>query len=60
MRILMIFVIIRYKNLGILFQLANRRYEHASTVFASNKGFEQWGEIRGDEVMAASLLDGSS
>ena len=33
------------------------RYEHASTVVTSNKGFEQWGEILHDEVMAAALLD---
>ncbi|WP_420463122.1 ATP-binding protein [Candidatus Palauibacter sp.] len=33
------------------------RYEHASTVLTSNKGFEEWGRILGDEVMAAALLD---
>ena len=31
--------------------------EPASTVVTSNKGFEQWGEILHDEVMAAALLD---
>src|SRR6186997_1802681 len=31
--------------------------EHASTVLTSNKGFEEWGEIFGDEVMAAALID---
>ena len=35
------------------FQLINRRYERASTVLTSNKGFEEWGRILGDEVMAA-------
>src|SRR5690606_34959784 len=39
------------------FQLMSRRYEHASTVLTSNKSFEEWGEIFGDEVMAAALLD---
>ena len=34
-----------------------RRYEHASTVLTSNKGFEEWGDIFGDEVMAAALID---
>lgn len=29
----------------------------ASTVLTSNKGFEAWGEIFGDEVMAAALID---
>lgn len=41
----------------LFFQLINRRYEQASTVLTSNKGFEEWGEILGDEVMAAALID---
>jgi len=41
----------------LFFQLINRRYERASTVLPSNKGFEEWGEILGDEVMAAALID---
>ena len=39
------------------FQLMARRYEHASTILTSNKGFEEWGEIFGDDVMAAALVD---
>lgn len=39
------------------FQLMSRRYEHAATVLTSNKSFEEWGEIFGDEVMAAALID---
>jgi hypothetical protein len=35
----------------------SRRYEHASTVLTSNKSFEEWGEVFGDEVMAAALID---
>lgn len=41
----------------LFFQLMTRRYERASTVLTSNKGFEEWGEIFGDEVMAAALID---
>ena len=41
----------------LFFQLINRRYERASTVLTSNKGFEKWGQILGDEVMAAALID---
>jgi DNA replication protein DnaC len=41
----------------LFFQLMNRRYERASTVLTSNKGFEQWGEVLGDDVMAAALID---
>ena len=39
------------------FQLMTRRYETASTVLTGNKGFEDWGEIFGDDVMAAALID---
>jgi DNA replication protein DnaC len=39
------------------FQLMTRRYEHASTVLTSNKSFEEWGEVFGDEVLAAALID---
>jgi DNA replication protein DnaC len=38
-------------------QLMSRRYEHASTVLTSNKSFEEWGDIFGDAVMAAALID---
>lgn len=41
----------------LFFQVISRRYEHASTVLTSNKGFEEWGEIFGDEMMAAALID---
>jgi DNA replication protein DnaC len=41
----------------LFFQLMSRRYERASTVLTSNKSFEEWGEISGDEVMASALID---
>ena len=41
----------------LFFQLINRRYERASTVLTSNKSFEDWGAVFGDEVMAAALID---
>ena len=41
----------------LFFQLISRRYEHASTVLTSNKSFEEWGTVLGDEVMAAALID---
>ena len=44
-------------SLMIFFQLMTRRYEHASTVLTSNEGFEEWGEIFGDEVIAAAQID---
>ncbi len=41
----------------LFFQLINARHERASTVLTSNKGFEDWGNVLGDEVMAAALID---
>ena len=41
----------------LFFQLVNARHERASTVLTSNKGFEDWGGVLGDEVMAAALID---
>jgi len=34
-----------------------RRYGHVSTVLTSTRGFEEWGRILGDEVMAVTLPD---
>jgi DNA replication protein DnaC len=41
----------------LFFQLMSRRYEHASTILTSNKGFEDWGHVFGDDVMATALID---
>jgi len=41
----------------LFFQLINARHERASTVLTSNKGFEEWGGVLGDEVMAAALIN---
>ena len=48
---------INHPGAVLFFQLMNRRYERASTVLTSNKGFEEWGEVFGDDVMAAALID---
>jgi DNA replication protein DnaC len=48
---------VNHSGAVLFFQLMNRRYEKASTVLTSNKGFEEWGEVLGDEVMAAALID---
>ncbi len=41
----------------LFFQSINARHERASTVFTSNKGFEEWGAVLSDEIMAAALFD---
>jgi DNA replication protein DnaC len=35
----------------------HRRYERASMIVTSNKPFSAWGEIFGDEVTAAAMID---
>ena len=48
---------INHTGAMLFFQLMARRYEQASTVLTSNKGFEDWGDIFGDDIMAAALID---
>jgi DNA replication protein DnaC len=38
--------------------LVSRRYECASLIVTSNKPFSAWGEIFGDVVVAAAMIDG--
>ena len=40
-----------------MFMLVSRRYERASMIVTSNKPFSSWGEIFGDEVTAAAMID---
>lgn len=48
---------ISHNGAVLFFQLINRRYEREATVLTSNKGFQEWGDVLGDEVMAAALID---
>jgi DNA replication protein DnaC len=40
-----------------MFMLVSRRYERASPIVTSNKPFSAWGEIFGDDVVAAAMID---
>ena len=42
---------------NLFFQFVSSRYEKRSTIYTSNKSFSEWGEILGDQVMAAAVLD---
>ena len=42
---------------NLFFQFVSSRYEKKSTIYTSNKSFSEWGEILGDQVMAAAVLD---
>ena len=41
----------------LFFQLVSSRYERASLIVTSNKPFGRWGEVFGDEVVAAAMID---
>lgn len=41
----------------LFFQLMSRRYETGATILTSNKSFDEWGEVFGDDVMAGALID---
>ncbi len=42
---------------SLFFRLIARRYEKASTLLTSNKGFVDWGEVFSDQVIATAILD---
>jgi DNA replication protein DnaC len=42
---------------NLFFQLINARYERGAIILTSNRGFSEWGEVFGDTVVAAALLD---
>jgi DNA replication protein DnaC len=42
---------------NLMFSLVSARYELASVIVTSNKPFSAWGEIFGDEVVAAAMID---
>ena len=45
---------------NLFFQLVSARYERASLIVTSNKPFGRWGEVFGDDVVAAAMIDRSS
>jgi DNA replication protein DnaC len=42
---------------SLFFRLVVRRYERASLIVTSNKGFVDWGEVFNDQVLATAILD---
>jgi len=42
---------------NLFFQLVNARYERGAMILTSNRSFKEWGQIFGDNVVAAALLD---
>ncbi len=42
---------------NLFFQLVSARYERASLLVTSDKPFGRWGEVFGDDVVAAAMID---
>jgi DNA replication protein DnaC len=42
---------------NLFFQLVSARYERVSLIVTSNKPFGRWGEVFGDDVVAAAMID---
>jgi DNA replication protein DnaC len=48
---------IQKDSASLFFQLISKRYEKASTIITSNKPFQEWGDIFGDDIIATAILD---
>ena len=42
---------------NLFFQLVASRYEHASLIVTSNMPFARWGDVFGDDIIAAAMID---
>jgi DNA replication protein DnaC len=42
---------------NLFFQLMAKRYEHGALIMTSNRGYGEWGEVFGDNVIASAILD---
>ena len=48
---------IQKESASLFFRLISKRYEKSSTIITSNKPFEEWADVFGDEVIASAILD---
>ncbi|MBU0976066.1 IS21-like element helper ATPase IstB [Patescibacteria group bacterium] len=48
---------IERKEANLFFNLVSELYEKASVIITSNKKFDDWAEMMGDEVMTVAMLD---
>lgn len=42
---------------NLFFQFVSCRYEKGSIILTTNKSFDQWGQVFGDDVIASAILD---
>jgi DNA replication protein DnaC len=45
------------REANLFFNLVSELYERTSMIITSNKGFDEWAEMMGDEVMTTAMLD---
>ena len=45
------------REANLFFNLVSELYERTSMILTSNKGFDEWAEMMGDEVMTTAMLD---
>ena len=48
---------IERREANLFFNLISELYEKASVIITSNKGFDTWAEMMGDEIMTTAMLD---
>ena len=48
---------IERKEANLFFNLISELYEKASVIITSYKGFNEWAELMGDQIMTTALLD---
>ena len=48
---------INKEDSNLFFQLISKRYEKHPTIITTNNGFNKWGEVFGDPVLANAILD---
>ncbi|SIR13204.1 DNA replication protein DnaC [Alkalispirochaeta americana] len=45
------------REANMFFNLVSELYERTSIILTSNKGFDEWAEMMGDEIMTTAMLD---
>lgn len=48
---------IERREANLFFNLISELYEKSSIIITSNKGFDDWAEMMGDEIMTSAMLD---
>lgn len=51
------YIELNIKNAALFFQLIAKRYENKSIIITTNKPFEEWGKLFGDDTVAAAIID---